>query len=371
MGRPVKILLYYWVILISFLCLYQLVSVWDKKEPLSGVVDQQQDSVLRDSLLEELSTPVDSIIEKEIKEHRIDADSALYSNKYLFYYPVFKRQIEAFISKAEKSVDNNKVVRIVHMGDSQIEGDRITQYIREAFQQRFGGRGPGLITVYDPQKLNPSIWLDQYGEWQIHRVYDKTHKLLGGAYGIMGITAAFNPVVSSGFRIKPSPWAEPLAKRYYKVRLFLGPLEKMMAIDGYLGESKIIQDTLPSEKGLTEINWEFSEEVPRLKLLFHAEKSPLFLGCALDSTAGVAVDNLALRGQSTPHLERTSHELFKTMAKHLNIGLVIFQFGTNMVPTRASNFVFYQRQLEKQFSLLKELILIVPLLLSEPVTRLI
>ena len=34
-------------------------------------------------------------------------------------------------------------VRIMHYGDSQLEGDRISSVLREAFQERFGGSGAG------------------------------------------------------------------------------------------------------------------------------------------------------------------------------------------------------------------------------------
>lgn len=40
-------------------------------------------------------------------------------------------------------------VRVVHYGDSQIEGDRITGVIREELQDTFGGIGPGIIPVIE------------------------------------------------------------------------------------------------------------------------------------------------------------------------------------------------------------------------------
>ena len=38
-----------------------------------------------------------------------------------------------------------KKVNICHYGDSQIEGDRMTSFIRQRLQTQFGGAGPGLI----------------------------------------------------------------------------------------------------------------------------------------------------------------------------------------------------------------------------------
>ena len=44
----------------------------------------------------------------------------------------------------------NKVVRILHYGDSQLEGDRITDYFRNRMQQKFGGQGPGILLPNEP-----------------------------------------------------------------------------------------------------------------------------------------------------------------------------------------------------------------------------
>ena len=41
--------------------------------------------------------------------------------------------------------DKSLQVRAFHYGDSQIEGDRITGYLRTQWQTEFGGYGPGLL----------------------------------------------------------------------------------------------------------------------------------------------------------------------------------------------------------------------------------
>ena len=40
---------------------------------------------------------------------------------------------------------DSSLVRVVHYGDSQLEGDRITGRIREELQDTFGGIGPGMM----------------------------------------------------------------------------------------------------------------------------------------------------------------------------------------------------------------------------------
>ena len=52
----------------------------------------------------------------------------------------FFDELFAALEQAEE-----KPVRIVHYGDSQIEDDRLTGTIRERLQERFGGNGPGMM----------------------------------------------------------------------------------------------------------------------------------------------------------------------------------------------------------------------------------
>jgi hypothetical protein len=56
---------------------------------------------------------------------------------------------------------NGKKISIFHYGDSQIEGDRMTGYIRQRIQQQFGGIGPGFIpayNVYNTQSLKQKVF---------------------------------------------------------------------------------------------------------------------------------------------------------------------------------------------------------------------
>lgn len=43
-------------------------------------------------------------------------------------------------------------VRVLHFGDSQVEGDRISDYLRSVLQEKYGGYGPGTSSCL-PTKL--------------------------------------------------------------------------------------------------------------------------------------------------------------------------------------------------------------------------
>ena len=364
MGRPGKIFVYYISIVLVFTGLVYLIPENIISLPVPNRPIPPVDSFMlspgkefHDSVQSETDPVADTTKERTTADTSTVQKPEIHRNiPFLIVPDDFTDKFSTFFKKARSAKKEGKTIRVLHMGDSQIEGDRITRYIRESMQERFGGTGPGLFTVVDPHKLNPSIILDNYGDWTVYTIFDRKNVLKNRQYGIMGTVAKFNPAVKgNGFRFRPSPWAEKKAKKYYKVRLFLGEIKDAMTLEGYIGNEKIISDTLGCSKGITEINWEFEDNVPKLKLMFTSASSPPFLGCALDSLAGIAVDNLALRGQSIPWLQRTDHTLFKTMTSYLDVGLIIFQFGTNMIPTKTYNFRFYRIKLERQLKLLKKL----------------
>lgn len=56
-----------------------------------------------------------------------------------------KANLHSFFAKLDSVAANKKKISILHYGDSQIEGDRMTGFIRQRIQNQFGGFGPGLI----------------------------------------------------------------------------------------------------------------------------------------------------------------------------------------------------------------------------------
>lgn len=262
-----------------------------------------------------------------------------------------------------KAHDNHQIIRILHFGDSQIEGDRITAYLRESFQDRFGGSGPGLNSVLDLQRINPSIWLSNNEAWQLKTIFDRKRDKLKNSYGLLGQYAALPANTEGIIKIDKSPWAENHASNYQRIRLFIAPHSDSIKITGSIKNTEVINDQLPPSNNLTEIDWEFPQVSPALRLKIKSQSELALLGFALDSTSGVAVDNLALRGQSSPLLHRTDADLFKAMAEHLNIGMVMIQFGTNVIPFETKNYRFYQNILSQQFDLIKSYIPDVPVMI--------
>ena len=66
-------------------------------------------------------------------------------------------RLHSFFEKLSSLSEKKSKLSILHYGDSQIEGDRMTNYIRERLQNQFGGYGPETIpatNVYNTYSFN-------------------------------------------------------------------------------------------------------------------------------------------------------------------------------------------------------------------------
>ncbi len=381
MLKPPKILLYYLIILVLFGALSYFIPVeglklgssgynlrWisldkilQKKELQQAVPANDSTKLVFDEIVDTTKTvaySIDSMAANTVT----DLDS-VFSDTFeaissagilrLTYPASFKKMLEAFYRRIETADDSGKVIRILHMGDSQIEGDRISRYLRQSFQTNFKGSGPGLVPLYDPLKQFPSVWIRNKGAWREHVVYNYPRLIKGNQYGIMGKVSLIDSVGESSVNITRSSMAQPGASNYYKSRLFLKNIARPLTINAYWDSQLISSDSLQMDENITEINWTFQKAPQKFSLYFESDISPLFLGMSLDSLSGVALDNIAMRGQSSPRLDKTDTVLYKQMAAYMNIGMVILQYGTNMVPTVADNYTFYRQDFYRQLQILK------------------
>lgn len=360
MSQQLRIFIYFLLIGVIVLALIRLI-------PFTFQPADWQLNVIEETTVTDLDTSQLTIMAQPdtitpIPPQGNEVKDTVIAHLHLFCPSQFIRQLDSLYKALLTTSDSNENIRILHYGDSQIEGDRITAYLREAFQSRFGGGGPGLTTVFDPKHINPSVWIDSQGDWQLFSIYNKSTRLDNKAYGLMGQTATLKAFSKGAFKINASRWAEKHASNYQKIRLFLAPHTDTVHIKGHIRQVEVINDPLPPSDDLTEINWEFEQQSPSIRFELFSTNDIHILACALDSLSGVSVDNIALRGQSTPLLHRTNGDLFKAMGEQLNIGLIIFQFGTNIIPTVAPNYHFYQIQLAKQFDLLRTYLPDVPVI---------
>jgi lysophospholipase L1-like esterase len=251
-------------------------------------------------------------------------------------YPVF-----AALEEARRSA---RPVRVMHYGDSQIEGDRITSYVRNKLQSQFGGSGPGLLAVAD---IVPSFSVERIisPNWERYSVMDRrSADLPHNRFGALSAFSRFSPILpdsvapdttvvhTATITLKPQKRAYGKAQVYEECRLYFGwhraPVTISLTADG----TPIASETIEPTAALETRTWRFPATPQELTITFTGADSPDVFGISLEGRGGVCMDNIAARGAAGYELRRGDQTLQQAMFRDLNVRLLILQYGGNVLP---------------------------------------
>lgn len=274
---------------------------------------------------------------------------------------------EFYQSLVDLKSGNRKKIRILHYGDSQIEGDRITSYVREKLQSEFGGHGPGMLPAFEFVP-NFSVQQTQSSNWIRYTAFGRpdttvTHKNFGLAANFSRFTpyskdTAEGDLVSAWVKFSPSKYGYGRVKRYNLLRVHYGNSSRNVTIqvdaDGVLIHESNLEPT--NRTSLFELN---IGQTPReLTITFTGTDSPDLYGISLESSSGVILDNYAMRGSSGTVFTQMSAQHLSAQYNREPVSLVILQFGGNTVPYIKSKEQAdaYGQWFGKQIAYLKKLI---------------
>ena len=292
------------------------------------------------------------------KTSRLNADSIRSVIRPLEYPNGNDTMLFSAFANIHKIKSNNKLIRILHYGDSQIEGDRITSYLRNQLQNRFGGCGIGLFPIVPSNPGSISYSYSISDNWS--KFTTLVH--LPNTSGKFGALLSFARINSTNSNTKREAWINllhanvnyPTAQHFDQCRMFYGFNKSPMTIRITQNDEIIDLQTVPASTGLEVLKWNFPESSKNVLISIKTTETPDVFGIALDGQNGIAVDNIPLRGSSGLEFSKTDLSFLKEFYKKLNVKLVILQFGVNMVPYVTDHFDYYQKSFSKQLQLLKD-----------------
>jgi hypothetical protein len=259
---------------------------------------------------------------------------------------------------------NNELIRILHYGDSQIEGDRISSYLRNQLQKKFGGAGIGLFPLVLPENTHISLKHSISKGWRRYTLHnlDKAN-FKHRRFGVLMSFSRFSPYYSNyqdevyegWITLRSSPIAFDLTSEYTRCRIFFGFNDSPYIVKMKYGDKTADAEMIPATSQLKEIKWEIPKSVDNLTLGFQGNHSPDIYGIALDGKQGIALDNIPLRGSSGISFTKTDTAFYKKMLDKLNVKLIITHFGVNLVPVIREDYDFYEEKFYKQLKMLKSL----------------
>jgi lysophospholipase L1-like esterase len=325
-------------------------------QPVVEVEPFPDSTLVVDSIVADSIKPL--ISEKTPVQHDTirATESKIRSKVHKLQFPPDRPDLISVFYAALRSESKKRNVRVLHYGDSQIEGDRITGYLRHRFQGRFGGSGPGLLLCDKPVAEHATIVQSASDDWQRDNVMQKTDTVTNAiGYGIMGQTNHFATQYpqQAWLSYRLSPMSYPTARKYNWCRLFLGYSQHPLDIEVFGRDSLIMKDQIVLDEPLNVFGFQIDKTPDNIVFKFASEQSPSFYALTLDQSAGVTVDNIPWRGSSGAEFSKIDHELLGYFFRQLNVRLIIFQFGVNIVPNVVKGYNWYEEVLVRQLQHLR------------------
>jgi hypothetical protein len=297
-------------------------------------IQQQQDSVYADSM---------AVFRHFFETH--PSRIHLPDNNWSYFHALF----ESFDSCRV----HQKVIHILHYGDSQIEGDRITGFIRQEMQEKFGGNGPGLLPAV---QVIPSFAVGQTASDNITRyTVAGSHKNQAAhrRYGAVGQVGEFSGHASIGVNARNNKDTYENVKSFRKIRLFVGKSNPDFKATLNIGNNRPKAAVFGST--VKTFTWNLAAPVNKFNL--HLAGRGEIYGLSVDGDYGVAVDNIPFRGSSGTFFSTMDADILQSMYKTLNVGLILLEFGGNVMPgiKNEKQIISYKETIAKQIRFLQRI----------------
>ena len=355
--RPLKILIVLIIFLICFTGLYYLLPETFKLPDIEVFIPFQQikKELNKDISVPEPKTPKDLL--------RQIASDSIQSNQIAETIVVNSDTLNINLSELLDSLLLSRgQVRIMYYGDSQLEGDRITSFLRQSLQKSYGGTGPGLLLPVMPVMYTKSVYVRSSPNWKRYNYLSfKSGEISSKSLGPFMTICRYLPPSQKNtanekatLKIQPSRFADKEAARYEKLRIFYGNLFDAVEVNVKADNGTSDSYTLKTGNGPFEYNYNL-KNASEVSLEFIGKSSPDIYGISIESDKGVIVDNIPQRGSAGLEFTMVDKSNIDSLYRMLDPDLFILQYGLNIVKNVRNNYSYYENGLYRQLILLNEL----------------
>jgi D-alanyl-lipoteichoic acid acyltransferase DltB (MBOAT superfamily) len=254
-------------------------------------------------------------------------------------------------------------VRIMYYGDSQIEGDRITSYLRQELRKKTGGEGPGLLLPVMPVMYTKTVWMKSSSNWKKYNYLSyKTGEIAHNELGPFMALCRFLPeatvaeeLQTATVRIRPSNLADSASSEYDLLRIFYGNTQGIVSVTVKADDKKVFEGMLTIGNGFNEISC-CLHRARDILIEFTGKVSPDIYGLSIESTDGLIVDNIPQRGSAGLEFTMVDKNNLKAAYDILSPDLIILHFGLNIVKNVRNDYSYFRKGLTRQLNLLKEIV---------------
>ena len=276
-------------------------------------------------------------------------------NPASLYHPDKEKiALYVFFGQMDSLSIKDTAAHVLHYGDSQIEMDRITGYLRERFQALWGGNGPGFVT---PKPLTPGYNLSHFfsDNWSRKVPFGPlSFRAKHYRYGPLCTVCSFDSAETATVSIRARKKSTEGVKKFdvFKV-IYKGNVN--VSASGNRGNKEF--SIVPFSNGIKMGVWSFDTFQSKASFSFQGDSLSEVYGISLESKKGVYLDNVPMRGASGTFFSVINKTLLKESLVAINSRLIILEFGGNVMPVIHSKkkAEWYGRKMKKQIEHFKEI----------------
>ena len=319
---------------------------------LEGKIDSLESSS-PDSLAEQSEEKKEKLVPKKL-------------NKNIQFPQDNQTVLDNFFASLQREA-SNQLVRIVHYGDSQIEGDRMTEYLRNRLQKKFGGCGVGTVPPTEIKGIRSTIAFEATENFVRYEIFGAVKKpSLHRDYGHLGSYHKFayqrpdqeEPIKEVAGTLSFTPpyiRTYDLNKQVEKITIGYRNSFAPLNIDAKLNGNLIVKDSFPSRNQFRTLVLDGAGKFKKLELQFRSKGDPEIYGVSFDCQQGIALDNAPFRGSSGIEFTSVNKDFYRQQVEKMNIKLMVIQFGVNVIPYVRKEYNYHKKLMAKQLKFLKSL----------------
>ena len=248
-------------------------------------------------------------------------------------------KITRFDRFIEKLIDGQDV-RIAFLGDSFIEGDILTQDLRDQLQRTFGGRGVGFVPCAIPFEIFRTSVRRSVSGWTAYSLMNTGS--IPASYRDKFFMSGY---LAAGHRGSTARWQStdqfPTIDSCTRARVLITSREESR-IELIINDTLKKKFTVPGAEYVRELYVEAPVNSIKMNVL---SGNVLCHGASLEGGKGVTVDNMSIRGNSGYTIFGSGAAVNRQVDKLWDYDLIIMEYGLNAMQPGQRDFTKYQGKL--------------------------
>ena len=232
-------------------------------------------------------------------------------------------EITRFDRFVEKLIDGQDV-RIAFLGDSYIEGDILTQDLRDELQRTFGGRGVGFVPCAIPFEIYRTSVRRSVSGWTAYSLMNTGS--IPASYRDKFFMSGY---LAAGHRGSTARWQStntfPTLDSCSRARVLITSREESR-IELVINDTLKQKFTVPGADYVRELYVEAPVNSIKMNIL---SGNVLCHGASLEGGKGVIVDNMSIRGNSGYTIFGSGAAVNRQVDKLWGYDLVVLEYGLN------------------------------------------